>query len=70
MAQELQAEGTLKEAERHYVEGGDWKGAVQMYRLAGMWDSSLRLAKAHGGPLATKQVRLCLNPQHPRFLLC
>ena len=58
LGQQLQAEGALKEAEGHYVEGGDWKGAVQMYRLAGMWDSSLRLAKTHGGPLATKQVAL------------
>ena len=38
------------------MEGGDWKGAVQMYRAAGMWEGSLRLAKAHGGALATKQV--------------
>ena len=60
LAQELQAEGKLKEAEGHYVEGGDWKGAVQMWRVGGMWDSSLRLAKAHGGPLATKQVHTIL----------
>jgi len=27
-----------------------------MYRAAGMWEGSLRLAKAHGGALPTKQV--------------
>ena len=56
IAQQLQGEGALKEAEKHFVEGGDWKGGVQMYRAAGMWEGSLRLAKAHGGALATKQV--------------
>ena len=56
IAQQLQGEGAFKEAEKHFVEGGDWKGGVQMYRAAGMWEGSLRLAKAHGGALATKQV--------------
>lgn len=60
IGKQLQAEGSLKEAERHFVEGGDWKAAVQMYRAAGMWEGSLRLAKAHGGALATKQVALSL----------
>ena len=56
IAQQLQGEGAFKEAEKHFVEGGDWKGGVQMYRAAGVWEGSLRLAKAHGGALATKQV--------------
>ena len=56
IAQQLQGEGAFKEAEKHFVEGGDWKGGVQMYRAAGMWEGSLRLAKAHGGALPTKQV--------------
>lgn len=56
VAKQLQAEGSFKEAEKHFVEGGDWKGAVQMYRVAGMWEGSFRLAKAHGGAVATKQV--------------
>lgn len=64
VAQELQAAGLLKEAEGHYVAGGDWKGAVQMYRLAGIWESSCRLAKVHGGALATKQVPLQCTASH------
>ena len=56
VAKLLQAEGSFKEAEKHFVEAGDWKGAVQMYRAAGMWEGSFRLAKAHAGALATKQV--------------
>ena len=70
IAQQLQGEGALKEAEKHFVEGGDWKGGVQMYRAAGMWEGSLRLAKAHGGALATKQVTTSCacqpaSPPHP-----
>lgn len=56
VAKQLQADRSFKEAEKHFVEGGDWKGAVQMYRAVGMWEGSFRLAKAHGGALATKQV--------------
>lgn len=56
VAQQLQEEGLLKEAEKHFVEGGQWKAAVQMWRGAGQWEGSLRLAKQHGGALATKQV--------------
>ena len=69
IAQQLQGEGAFKEAEKHFVEGGDWKGGVQMYRAAGMWEGSLRLAKAHGGALATKQVSTscAFHPVFPSF---
>ena len=69
IAQHLQGEGAFKEAEKHFVEGGDWKGGVQMYRAAGMWEGSLRLAKAHGGVLATKQVSTscACHPPSPPF---
>ena len=61
IGQQLQEEGSFKEAEGHFVEAGQWKAAVQMWRAAGQWEGSLRLAKAHGGPLAIKQVsdRVC-----------
>ena len=59
LAQQLQHEGNLKEAERHFVEGKDWKAAVQMYRAADMWESALRVAKQHGGAAASKQVCCC-----------
>jgi len=33
----------LRQAEHHYVEGGDWKAAVNMYRSQDMWDESHRV---------------------------
>jgi hypothetical protein len=39
-----------------YCEGGAWKAAVKMYRRAGLWEDVVRVAKAHGGPAASKQV--------------
>ncbi len=33
LAQELEQEGNHRSAEKHYVEAGDWKSAVHMYRL-------------------------------------
>ncbi|CAD7702008.1 unnamed protein product [Ostreobium quekettii] len=56
LAQQLESDGSLKEAERHYAEGGDWKGAVHMYRSANMWEEALRVAKTYGGVNASKQV--------------
>ena len=32
VAQQLESEGNLREAERHFTEAKDWKAAVQMYR--------------------------------------
>ncbi|XP_070555163.1 intraflagellar transport protein 172 homolog [Ptychodera flava] len=56
LAKELEAENTLRPAEHHYTEAGDWKAAVNMYRAHDMWDESYRIAKAHGGVTAAKQV--------------
>ncbi|QDZ23436.1 intraflagellar transport protein [Chloropicon primus] len=56
LAQEREAEGMLKQAEHHFVEGKFWKNAVQMYRARGMWDDAIRVAKLHGGSSASKQV--------------
>ncbi|CAB1340225.1 unnamed protein product, partial [Coregonus sp. 'balchen'] len=61
-AQELEGEGKYKEAERfseaeyHYMEGQEWKGAVNMYRVNDMWEEAYRVAKSHGGASAHKQV--------------
>ncbi len=35
LAQELEQEGNHRAAEKHYVEAGDWKSAVHMYRYEG-----------------------------------
>jgi hypothetical protein len=41
--QELEGEGNLRQAEHHYVEAGDWKAAVNMYRGQDQWDESYRV---------------------------
>uniref|UniRef100_A0A7S0YIK8 Intraflagellar transport protein n=1 Tax=Polytomella parva TaxID=51329 RepID=A0A7S0YIK8_9CHLO len=56
VAQQLEAEGSLRDAEKHFAEGKDWKSAVQMYRQHVMWEDALRVARVYGGPTATKQV--------------
>lgn len=56
VAQQLEAEGNLREAEKHYTDAKDWKAAVQMYRQQTMWDDALRVAKMYGGINASKQV--------------
>eukprot|EP00892_Ulva_mutabilis_P000305 jgi/Ulvmu1/10275/UM060_0077.1 len=56
VAQELEAAGHLREAEAHYCEAGQWKAAVKMFRKANQWEDVVRVAKAHGGVAASKQV--------------
>ncbi|XP_053316583.1 intraflagellar transport protein 172 homolog [Spea bombifrons] len=56
LGKELEAEGRLREAEYHYLKGKDWKAAVNMYRVADMWEEAHRVAKAHGGAGAHKHV--------------
>ena len=56
LAQELESEGNHKSAETHFIEAGDWKSAVHMYRGVDMWEDAYRVAQKHGGPHASKQV--------------
>jgi len=56
LAQQLETEMHFREAERHYIEAKDWKSAVNMCRANDMWDDAIRIAKAHGGANASKQV--------------
>lgn len=56
VAQQLESEGNLKEAEKHYVDAKDWKSAVQMHRAHDNWEDALRVAKVYGGINASKQV--------------
>ncbi|CAG9462268.1 unnamed protein product [Pedinophyceae sp. YPF-701] len=56
LAQQLEEQGRLREAEKHYVEAQDWKSAVHMYRRAEQWDDALRVAKTCAGPNAARQV--------------
>ncbi len=56
LARQLEADGNYREAERRYLEGKDWKGAVQMYKHAEMWEDAVRVAKQNGGANASKRV--------------
>ncbi|XP_076128236.1 intraflagellar transport protein 172 homolog [Alosa pseudoharengus] len=56
LAKELEAENRLQEAEYHYLEGQEWKGAVHMYRGHDMWEEAYRVAKNQGGAAAQKQL--------------
>ena len=42
-SQELESEAQYRQAEHHFVEGGDWKAAVNMHRAKNMWDDAYRV---------------------------
>ena len=44
LAKELEAEAQHRQAEHHYLEAKDWKGAVNMYRSNDMWEESYRVS--------------------------
>lgn len=56
LAKELEMELRFSEAEYHFMEAGEWKAAIHMYRANNMWEDAHRVAKSHGGPNAQKQV--------------
>lgn len=37
---------------------GDWKSAIQMYRVAGEWEGAERIARAHAPAAVQQQVAL------------
>ena len=41
--QELEGEGQWRQAEQHFVQGEDWKAAVNMYRSRELWDDAYRV---------------------------
>ena len=56
LAQQLEMEGNLRDAEKHYCEAQEWQSAVNMYRANDNWDEAIRVAKVHGGLSASKRV--------------
>ena len=42
-SQELESEAQYRQAEQHFVDGGDWKAAVNMHRAKNMWDDAYRV---------------------------
>ena len=45
-ARKLAAAGAWREAERCFLDGGDWAGAVEMHKGRGAWEDALRVARA------------------------
>ncbi|KAI9201990.1 uncharacterized protein BJ171DRAFT_584638 [Polychytrium aggregatum] len=56
LAKTLETEGNFKQAEHHYIEGKDWKSAINMYCANNMYEDAYRIGKAYGGPNSAKQV--------------
>lgn len=56
LAQQFEADGNYKLAEKHYIECGEWTTAVNMYRNQDMWEDALRIARQYGGVNASTQV--------------
>ena len=74
LAQSLEMEGNLKQAEHHYIEGGSWAYAVDMYRAHDLWDEALRVAKANGtkkelGEVAIKIAERMGTDRGTQFLI-
>jgi len=60
LAQTLEMEGSLRDAERHYIDAQEWHSAVNMYRSNEAWEDAFRVAKFHGGIAACKRVTIAL----------
>ena len=56
LAQHLESEGNLRDAEHHYCEASEWLSAVNMYRTNDMWEDAMRVAKHQDGINAAKRV--------------
>ena len=58
VAQSLEMNGHYAEAEKHYIEAGEWQTVVNMWRANDQWDEAIRVAKTHGGIDASKRLAL------------
>lgn len=56
LGKQFEEENQFRQAEQHYLAADDWKSAVNMYRLKDSWEEAHRVARAHGGTAAAKQV--------------
>jgi len=56
LAKELESQDLIEQAQHHYIKGGDWKTAVNMFRQRNMWEEAYKVAKEHGSGNAHKQV--------------
>jgi len=58
IATQLEAEGQVRDAEKHFLRAGKWQSVVAMYRDKGRWDDSIRVAKTYGPANYWKKVAL------------
>ena len=58
LAQKLDFEGNLKQAEHHYIEGGAWQIDFDMYRDHEMWEDVLRITKANGNTKELEDIAI------------
>ena len=56
LANKLQSKASFKEAEVHYISGGDWNKAIDMYKAIDRWEDAYRVARSHAGPGASREV--------------
>ncbi|XP_025413024.1 intraflagellar transport protein 172 homolog isoform X3 [Sipha flava] len=56
LAHECESRGNYRAAENHFVQAGEWKLAVKMYRSLDMWEEAYKIAKNNGGEHAAEQV--------------
>jgi len=42
----LEADSRFSEAEYHFIQAEEWKGAVHMYRVNDMWEDAYRVGAA------------------------
>ncbi len=56
IAQKLERETNLKQAEHHYIEAGAWHGAVEMYKSHSQWEDAVRCCKLYGSDKETCEL--------------
>lgn len=56
LAKTLEADASYGQAEKHYVEGKDWKSVINMYCVNNLYEEAYRAGKTYGGPNSAKQV--------------
>ncbi|EGF80053.1 hypothetical protein BATDEDRAFT_11418, partial [Batrachochytrium dendrobatidis JAM81] len=52
----LETEGAYRQAEHHYIEGKEWKAAINMYCANNAYEDAYRVGNTYGGANSAKQV--------------
>lgn len=59
LAKELEHDKFYSKAELHYLNAGEWKAAIQMYKKINRWEEAYRIARLYSGnPAVVRQVAL------------